>query len=83
MMIYFCVYDEKKSFLYLKMVKQLLSQEESLYVSIDSWRQESVLSAAKGLLEKDFITQDKDIYTTFDLFFDERLRMKGFNKDIL
>lgn len=36
----------------------------------------SVLSAAKGLLEKDFITQDKGIYYVYDLFFVEWLRMK-------
>lgn len=36
----------------------------------------SVLSAAKGLLDKDFITQDKGTYSTYDLFFVEWLRMK-------
>lgn len=36
----------------------------------------SVLSAAKGLLDKDFITQDKGIYSTYDLFFIEWLKMK-------
>lgn len=36
----------------------------------------SVLSAAKGLLDKDFITQDKGVYSTYDLFFVEWLRMK-------
>lgn len=35
----------------------------------------SVLSAAKGLLEKDFITQDKGTYYIYDLFFVEWLRM--------
>lgn len=34
----------------------------------------SVLSAVKGLLDKDFITQDKGIYSTYDLFFVEWLR---------
>ena len=29
----------------------------------------SVASAAKGLLEKDFITNDKGIYQVYDLFF--------------
>lgn len=38
----------------------------------------SVLSAAKGLLDKDFITQDKGIYSTYDLFFIEWLKMKRF-----
>lgn len=36
----------------------------------------SVLSASKGLLDKDFITQDKDEFYTYDLFFVEWLRMK-------
>lgn len=36
----------------------------------------SVLSAAKGLLEKDFITQDKGVYYTYDLLFVEWLKMK-------
>lgn len=36
----------------------------------------SVLSAAKGLLDKDFITQDKGTYSTYDIFFVEWLRMK-------
>lgn len=36
----------------------------------------SVLSAVKGLLDKDFITQDKGIYSTYDLFFVEWLKMK-------
>lgn len=36
----------------------------------------SVLSAARGLMDKDFITQDKNIYTTYDLFFVEWLRMR-------
>lgn len=36
----------------------------------------SVLSAVKGLLDKDFVTQDKGIHYTYDLFFVEWLRMK-------
>lgn len=36
----------------------------------------SVLSAVKGLLDKDFVTQDKGTYSTYDLFFVEWLRMK-------
>lgn len=36
----------------------------------------SVLSAVKGLLDKDFVTQDKGAYSTYDLFFVEWLRMK-------
>lgn len=37
----------------------------------------SVLSAAKGLLEKDFITQHQGIYHIYDLFFVEWLRKKS------
>ncbi len=36
----------------------------------------SVLSAAKGLLDKDFITHEKGVYFTYDLFFVEWLKMK-------
>lgn len=36
----------------------------------------SVLSAVKGLLDKDFTTQDKGVYSTYDLFFVEWLKMK-------
>lgn len=43
----------------------------------------SVLSAAKGLLEKDFITQDKGTYWVYDLFFVEWLRMKRLIPDFL
>lgn len=37
----------------------------------------SVLSAVKGLLEKDFITQDKNIYSVYDKFFTLWLKRKG------
>ncbi|MBQ0073191.1 MAG: ATP-binding protein [Prevotella sp.] len=36
----------------------------------------SVLSAIKGLLDKDFVTQDKGIYSIYDLLFVEWLKMK-------
>lgn len=38
----------------------------------------SVLSAAKGLLDKDYVTQDKGIYTAYDLLFVEWLKMKKY-----
>ena len=34
----------------------------------------SVMSAVKGLLEKDLITQDKDVYRVYDTFFTMWLR---------
>ena len=37
----------------------------------------SVLSAVKGLLEKDFITQDKNIYSVYDKFFTLWLKRKN------
>lgn len=37
----------------------------------------SVLSAVKGLLEKDFITQDKNIYSVYDKFFALWLKRKN------
>lgn len=37
----------------------------------------SVMSAVKGLLEKDLITQDKDIYRVYDTFFSLWLRKNG------
>lgn len=37
----------------------------------------SVMSAVKGLLEKDLITQDKDVYRVYDLFFVLWLRRNG------
>ena len=37
----------------------------------------SVLSAVKGLLEKDFITQDKNIYSAYDKFFVLWLKRKN------
>lgn len=40
----------------------------------------SVLSAIKGLLEKDFVTQDSDSFYVYDLFFVEWLREKGYIK---
>ncbi|MBR7024340.1 MAG: ATP-binding protein [Bacteroidales bacterium] len=37
----------------------------------------SVLSAVKGLLEKDFITQDKNVYSVYDKFFTLWLKRKN------
>lgn len=37
----------------------------------------SVISAVKGLLEKDFITEDRGVYWVYDLFFVMWLRRKG------
>ena len=37
----------------------------------------SVTSALKGLLEKDFITMDKNVYSVYDQFFTLWLRFKG------
>lgn len=37
----------------------------------------SVLSAIKGLLEKDFVTQDKGVYWVYDLIFVLWLNRKG------
>ena len=37
----------------------------------------SVLSAVKGLLEKDFITQDKNTYSVYDKFFALWLKRKN------
>lgn len=37
----------------------------------------SVVSALKGLLEKDFITVDKNVYSVYDQFFTLWLRFKG------
>ena len=37
----------------------------------------SVMSALKGLLEKDFITTDKGVYSIYDQFFSLWLKYKG------
>ena len=37
----------------------------------------SVMSAVKGLLEKDFITTDKGVYSIYDQFFSLWLKYKG------
>ena len=37
----------------------------------------SVISALKGLLEKDFITMDKNVYSVYDQFFTLWLKFKG------
>ena len=37
----------------------------------------SVMSALKGLLEKDFITADKGVYSIYDQFFSLWLKYKG------
>lgn len=38
----------------------------------------SVMSAVRGLLEKDFLTEDRNTYWIYDLFFVEWLRREGF-----
>lgn len=38
----------------------------------------SVVSAVKGLLEKDFITEERSVYWVYDLFFVEWLRREGY-----
>lgn len=38
----------------------------------------SVVSAVKGLLEKDFITEERGVYWVYDLFFVEWLRREGY-----
>ena len=46
---------------YETLLYQMPEKQRALFVAI--------ASAAKGLLEKDFITNDKGIYQVYDLFF--------------
>ena len=71
---------EKQRMLFLAIAKEGKASEVTGGKFINKHRlisASSVSSALKGLLEKDFITMDKNVYSVYDQFFSLWLAFKG------